>query len=481
MATASCNLQLKLLFLLFFCHLWPCFLAAVNISHLPGFNGELPFRLETGYVTMDEESGAELFYYFVESERNPNEDPLLLWLIGGPGCSGFNGLALDMGPLRFKVDDFDGNLPTIVANPYAWTKIASMIYLDWPIGTGFSYSRNDKDYFTEDVHAKKLLYEFLKKWLLDHPRFLLNPFYMGGESYGGKMAALVAHEIVEGNEEGQQPQVNIKGYLVGNAITGDKVDKNSQVPHAYGLGIIPEELYKLIKKGCVGEDYVNPQNVFCAAQLKVFNDYLSEINSYSILDPKCSDEPPTPQENVGDGRSLEENYAQFLTQPSIPDTSCLNGDLLANYWVNNNLVRKALQIKEGTLGRWHRCDFNVNAYHYTRSIPSSVPYHYNLIRKGYRALVYNGDHDMRIPFLGSLKWIKSLGFSVLDPWRSWHVNDQVAGYTVLFSNNLTFATVKVWSSVRVGVMWRLVKGLCNALLCLRGGFLIKLSEASSEE
>ncbi|KAL0924937.1 hypothetical protein M5K25_005798 [Dendrobium thyrsiflorum] len=98
MATASCNLQLKLLFLLFFCHLWPaCFLAAVNISHLPGFNGELPFRLETGYVTMDEESGAELFYYFVESERNPNEDPLLLWLIGGPGCSGFNALALDMG------------------------------------------------------------------------------------------------------------------------------------------------------------------------------------------------------------------------------------------------------------------------------------------------------------------------------------------------------------------------------------------------
>ncbi|XP_020591168.1 serine carboxypeptidase-like 18 isoform X2 [Phalaenopsis equestris] len=369
--------ELKLFFLLFY-SLWPYYLVAVNISHLPGFNGELPFRLETGYVTMDEETGAELFYYFVESERNPNEDPLLLWLIGGPGCSGFNGLALDMGPLRFKADDFDGKLPTIVANPYAWTKLASMIFLDWPIGTGFSYSRNHKDYFTDDVHAKKLIYGFLKKWFLDHPHFLSNPFYMGGESYGGKMATLVAHEIVEGNEGGPQPLVNIKGYLVGNAITGDKVDKNSQVPHAYGLGIIPKEIYKLITKGCVGEDYVKPQNAACAAHLNVFNDYLSEINIYSILDPKCSDEPSSLEEIVGAGRSLEENSAQSLAQPSIPDTSCINGDLLANYWANNHLVRKALQIKEGTRGRWHRCDSNVNTS-YIRSIPTSIPYHYNLI------------------------------------------------------------------------------------------------------
>uniref|UniRef100_A0A453L486 Uncharacterized protein n=1 Tax=Aegilops tauschii subsp. strangulata TaxID=200361 RepID=A0A453L486_AEGTS len=58
------------------------------VTHLPGFHGRLPFRLETGYVGVDEETGAELFYYFVESERSPDTDPVILWMTGGPFCSG---------------------------------------------------------------------------------------------------------------------------------------------------------------------------------------------------------------------------------------------------------------------------------------------------------------------------------------------------------------------------------------------------------
>ena len=57
------------------------------IPHLPGLHYDPGFNQFAGYLTVDEDHGRHLFYWYVESQGNPEEDPVALWTNGGPGCS----------------------------------------------------------------------------------------------------------------------------------------------------------------------------------------------------------------------------------------------------------------------------------------------------------------------------------------------------------------------------------------------------------
>lgn len=80
----------------------------------------------TGYVDIG--GGKEIFYWFVESQRDPAKDPLVLWTNGGPGCSGLTGFLSEQGPFRAAADG------SLSVNKYAWNKIANMVFIEQPAG-----------------------------------------------------------------------------------------------------------------------------------------------------------------------------------------------------------------------------------------------------------------------------------------------------------------------------------------------------------
>ena len=49
------------------------------------------------YVGVGESEEVQLFYYFVESQRSPSQDPLMLYIAGGPGCSSLSSLLYENG------------------------------------------------------------------------------------------------------------------------------------------------------------------------------------------------------------------------------------------------------------------------------------------------------------------------------------------------------------------------------------------------
>ncbi|KAK6020966.1 serine carboxypeptidase, partial [Ostertagia ostertagi] len=125
---------------------------------------------------------------FVESQNNATTDPIVLWLSGGPGCSGVASLLTEWGP--FMTND-DG--ATLKTNPYSWNKYASVLTMDAPSGVGYSYTADgkiatDDDQMTTTPQVAKENWKFLVAFFKEFPQYRKNDFYIVGESYGGLKA-----------------------------------------------------------------------------------------------------------------------------------------------------------------------------------------------------------------------------------------------------------------------------------------------------
>jgi len=152
------------------------------VTSLPGLNFYYAssFAQFSGYLSVDDENHRFIHYWYVESSRDPENDPVILWTNGGPGCSGLLGFGTEFGPFYFQGDG------TLALNPHTWNSIANIVYMEQPVGVGFSYSNNpDVDYITGDDRAKmdnfKVIQEFFKRF----PERKSNDFYIASESYGG--------------------------------------------------------------------------------------------------------------------------------------------------------------------------------------------------------------------------------------------------------------------------------------------------------
>ncbi|PWA92690.1 peptidase S10, serine carboxypeptidase, Alpha/Beta hydrolase fold protein [Artemisia annua] len=423
------QIPLIILVLILQSHILPISHCKSIVKNLPSFSGDLPFTLETGYVGVGKREEVQLFYYFVESQRNPQKDPLLLYLIGGPGTSGILPFLFQIGPLKFVYTNTTRTDVKLELNPYSWTKTANVIFIDLPVGTGFSYVNANESLKNSDSLAVTHAYDFIRNWLMDHPKFLNNPLYITGISYMGLFVPRIISYIYDGNDRGIRPKLNIKGFLIVSPLTDKFIDFNSRTVFAYRAALIEDELYKPAKENCRGK-YINvdTNDTLCLNSLKPINESLSRINIPQILEPLCD--------------------AQ-----ADPKTICRESIYeFSNTWANTKSVRQALHIRKGTVENFQLRNSSISdklgdshSIYYTHDIYSSLAYHRQLLTKECHALIINGDHDMTFPYVGTQKWIKSLKLRVETPWKPWFVRNQVAGYQKTYSKakySMKYATIK---------------------------------------
>ena len=77
---------------------------------------------------------------------------------------------------------FYGNATVPAPNRYSWTKLANVLYIDQPVGTGFS---TGSDQATNNAQVTEQFYAWLQAFYAVFPGLKSKKTYLVGESYAG--------------------------------------------------------------------------------------------------------------------------------------------------------------------------------------------------------------------------------------------------------------------------------------------------------
>lgn len=199
----------------------------------------------SGYADVGKDQ--HIFFWFFEArEVDPEKAPLTVWINGGPGSSSMIGLFEELGPCRV---DPDGN---VFSNPYSWSNVSNMLFVDQPSQVGFSYSYPVDAYATDNglvvlpdavcpeyapegscgtyaypnitltAHttndAAPNFWKTLQGFMGAFPQYARNGFHFATESYGGHYGPIFNQYIEEQNARlpRHAKKINLESVLIGN-------------------------------------------------------------------------------------------------------------------------------------------------------------------------------------------------------------------------------------------------------------------------
>lgn len=459
-----------------------------RVNALPGW-GELDFGMFGGYVTVSETAGRALYYILVESENDPDNDPVILWLNGGPGCSSLGGgFMSEIGPF---FPEPDGR--TLQRNPYPWNKLGNVLFVESPAFVGFSYSNTSSDAIVGDARTAADSFKFLQGFFERFPHLRDNPFWISGESYAGHYVPNLAWSIVQGNSQHGSATINLQGFFVGNPWTDTYTDNLGAVDFWWHHALISDSSIQGLKENC-NFSWIGPleqhahhnkpqgKSELCDNYCDQASEELGNINIYQIYADVCLPArvtgPAQQLASVLGGRSVaarssmlgqrkQRRAARRLSSSSSSSSSrstpgqqrsgggvgdnvpadptydpCVDNEVEA--YLNLPAVQAAIHANQTVKlhYRWTDCTSRIQ---YSRSdlFSSMLPVYQKLLGRGLKMLIYSGDVDGIVPVVGTRRWVAGLGLKEELSWRAWESNrGQVGGYVVHYEGGMVFSSVR---------------------------------------
>ncbi|VDC06255.1 unnamed protein product [Peniophora sp. CBMAI 1063] len=391
----------------------------------------------TGYL--DIAQGAKhLFFYFFESRRDPDNDDVMMWINGGPGCSASTGLLMELGPCKLDFNAPNASLKDPYWNPWGWNREANIFFLDQPVGVGLSYADYGEHVGTTEDAAKDI-HAFITMFFETFSQFQGRAFHLSAESYGGRYLPVFASEIYDQNQiaakEGRTV-INLQSVIIGNGIT----DISTLYPGRYAIecenAAIPVPFQSI--SNCVRMKKALPR---CQKMMQAnCIDTYDEMNCRATVN-FCETELGTPLRIAG-----RNNFD--ITKPCAgPDNCYAESKVIEEYMHRPDVLEK---LGASAPVPFTGCS-NVVSSEFTLNFDKwSHPTQYyvsSLLDRGIRVLLYAGTYDWQCNWVANKLWSDKLEWSgtegyAAEEWRDWKASNATApaGRTKSWGP-LTFASV----------------------------------------
>lgn len=369
-----------------------------------------------GYVEVRPK--AHMFWWLYRSpyrvEDSSKPWPIILWLQGGPGASGVGiGNFEEVGPL-------DTNL-----NPRnsTWLQKADLLFVDNPVGTGFSFVEDSSLFVKTDYEAATDLTTLLMALFNKDEKLQKSPLYIVAESYGGKFAATLGLSAAKAIETGKL-KVKLGGVALGDSWISpedfvfswgpllrdvSRLDKNGEAES--------NRYAEKIKQLLVDGKFVEATNTWSELESVIIRNS-NAVDFYNFLLDSGMDPVSMAATEVSDGIELNK-YAKYLKKYSrylsfLRSPGGDGGDLDS---LMNGAIKKKLKIIPSNISWGGQSDsvFSSLSGDFMKPRINEVD---ELLAKGVNVTIYNGQVDVICATKGTEAWVEKLKWGGLQSFLS---------------------------------------------------------------
>ncbi|KAK4957518.1 hypothetical protein LTR10_005483 [Elasticomyces elasticus] len=186
------------------------------VKSLPEIPQNFMTEMYSGLIPIDENDPSRALFFVFQPRIGDPVDEITIWLNGGPGCSSLEGFFQENGYINWG---WGQHTPEI--NPYGWPTLSNILWVEQPVGTGFSIGTPNATN-EEDIAA-----DFVKFFKNFETLFGIENYqiYVTGESYAGRYVPYISNAMLEEQDE---CYFNLSGALMYDPCIG-KFDYQNEV------------------------------------------------------------------------------------------------------------------------------------------------------------------------------------------------------------------------------------------------------------